>query len=156
MAAVLADSRLSLACQAKVSAIADHIIGKKKHRILEKQVSDSDSFHVFVLLSYNDQDSHLSLTASPTKTDCRVDSSESFELPAPCTEARESIFKRWEMLGRLSEKTRVLRYDHPRKKTERLADENARALGFLTQTRRGAGCLITRQQQNIPLPVTEE
>lgn len=149
----LKEASISVACKNKLIRIADNLIGKKKHRILEHNVSDSDAFHAFILLSYNDQDSHVSYTAIPSENgDCQVNMNESFELPAPCPDARNSIFKRWEMLGRLDEHTIVVRYDHPRKKEERLADENARAMGFLTQTRRGTSCLVTRQQQNMPLP----
>lgn len=152
-AQVIHVTKLPKVCQSKLIRIADNFIGKKKHRILEHNVSDSDAFHAFILLSYNDQDSHVSYTAIPSENgDCQVNMNESFELPAPCPDARNSIFKRWEMLGRLDEHTIVVRYDHPRKKEERLADENARAMGFLTQTRRGTSCLVTRQQQNMPLP----
>ncbi len=156
MADALKNTAISKSCQTKLVRIADHIIGKKRHRILEKNVSQAKTFHAFVLLSYNDQDSHLSFTATETGDGCQVNMNESYELPANCLDARNSIFKRWAMLGRLNDKTIVVRYDHPRRKTERLDDENARALGFLTQTRRGEACLISRQQQNMPEPPQPE
>lgn len=152
----LATSKLSPACQEKVIRIVDDIIGPKTHRILAKNVSQTDTFHAFILLSYNDQDSHLSITVTPNNTDCQVNTNESFELPAPCPDARNSIFKRWAILGRMDENTLVMRYDHPRNKAELLADENERAMGFLTQTRQGVACLITRQQQNVPMPPKKE
>lgn len=156
MREALADAKISKPCQNKLIRIADYFIGKKRHRILEKNVSNSTTFHAFVLLSYNDQDTHMSFTATETKTGCQINMRESYELPANCMDARNSIFKRWAMIGKLNDKTIVMRYDHPRKKATLIADENARAMGFLTQTRRGEACLITKQQQNIPEPPKKE
>ncbi len=152
MAQALAQAKIPKACQQKLIRIADDIIGKKRHRVLEKTLSNSTTFQAFVLLSYNDQDTHLSFTATETPKGCQVNMNESFELPANCLEARQALFKRWALIGQLSNTTYVLRYDHPRKKVRRLADENARAIAFLTQTRNGKACLISKQQQDMPEP----
>ncbi|PIE44877.1 MAG: hypothetical protein CSA45_05000 [Gammaproteobacteria bacterium] len=154
-------SKLSIACQEKLVSIADGIIGIKRHRILEHNVPETKTFHAFVLLSYNDQDSHLSFTAIPTvdknnHENCQINVNESYQLPADCLDAREFIFKRWKLLGKLNEETFVLRYDHPRNKKELPQNEKARAMAYLTMTSNGRACLITKQQQNVPALPREE
>lgn len=146
MSAVLAQTELSAACQYKINALSQALIGEKQHRILRQSVAGSDTAQFFVLLSYNDQDSHVSFTAVPQGEDCEVHISESFELPASCVDARQALFKRWAMLGRLNDTTIVMRYDHPRDKSQLPADIDARATAILTQTQHGKYCLISKKQ----------
>ncbi len=149
MPEVLAETDLPNTCKKPLIEAAEAIIGPKRHRILQNKSSHSTVFEAFVLLTYNDQESHINFTAMPTKTGCEVSYRESFEINTPCIDAREVLFKRWKVLGKLSDTTIVLRYDFPRKKAQLPADENDRATAYLTQTRQGASCLVTKKQQHI-------
>ncbi len=149
MPEVLAETNLPMACQKPLIEFAERMIGPKRHRILQNKTSHSPIFEAFVLLTYNDQESHVSFTAVPTEKGCEVSYRESFEINTPCIDAREALLKRWKVLGKLSDTTMVLRYDFPRRKSELPADENDRATAYLTQTRRGASCLVTKKQQHI-------
>lgn len=155
MPAVLKELNLANPCKQTLVALAEEIIGPKEHRIIENKVTDSNIFEAFILLSYNDQESHLNFTAVPTAKGCKVSYSESFDVRTPCVEARESLFKRWRMLGKLSQTTTVFRYDFPRNKKQLPENENDRATAYLTQTRRGTSCLVTRKRQNIQPPSAE-
>lgn len=173
MSEVVTNSKLSEECKDKVIQIADHLIGKKGYQILGKNISNSEAFHAFILLSYNDQDSHITLTATPQKTgsSCLVNMEESYQSNELCLDERQTVFKRWEYLGmgkmtsvtkynggKLKDRTYVVRYDKPRKKEELIEDTNARAMAFLTQTftRYGPMCLVTKQQQNMPYPPKQD
>ncbi|PID65604.1 MAG: hypothetical protein CR975_06500 [Gammaproteobacteria bacterium] len=149
MPEVLAATDLPGACKAPLIKAAAVIIGPKRHRILHNKTSHSPIFEAFVLLTYNDQESHLNFTAVPTEAGCEVSYRESFEINTPCIDAREALFKRWQVLGKLSDTTMVLRYDSPRKKEQLPADEDDRATAYLTQTRQGVSCLVTKKQQHI-------
>ncbi len=149
MPQVLAETDLSPACKNILLDFAETLIGPKKHRILRNPTPHAPFFQAFMLLSYNDQDSHVLFTAVPTDESCEVSYSESFEINTPCMEAREALFKRWQLIGKLSETTLVLRYDHPRDKNTLPSDENDRASAYLTQTRNGEACLVTRKQHHI-------
>ncbi len=149
MSQVLVETNLPPACKNILLDFAEALIGPKKHRILRNPSAHVPFFQAFMLLSYNDQDSHVQFSAIPTADGCEVSYSESFEINTPCMEAREALFKRWQLIGKLSETTAVLRYDHPRDKKTLPADENDRASAYLTQTRNGEACLVTKKQQHI-------
>lgn len=142
------DDKLPKVCQDKLIYLVKDLVGPKKHRVL-RHALDNKSYRAFILLQYNDQDSHVNLTAVPDGDDCLVSYTESFELDAPCTEARDSLFKRWALLGQLSDTSFFLRYDFPRKKETLPANEADRKMAVMTQTRHGKGCLITRKQNNV-------
>ncbi len=149
MPQVLTETNLPPACKNILLDFAETLIGPKKHRILRNPTPHAPFFQAFMLLSYNDQDSHVLFTAVPTDESCEVSYSESFEIDASCMETREALFKRWQLIGKLSETTLVLRYDHPRDKKTLPLDENDRASAYLTQTRNGKACLVTRKQHHI-------
>lgn len=156
MPEVLADTDLPNSCKQRLIAVAEEIIGPKRHRIIENKVTDSNIFKAFMLLTYNDQESHINFTAVPTADGCKVSYSESFDIKTPCVDARESLFKRWRFLGKLSQTTTVFRYDYPRNKKELPENEDDRGIAYLTQTRRGTSCLVTKKQQNIQLPLKKD
>ncbi len=149
MPQVLAETNLPPACKNILLEFAETIIGPKRHRILRNPTPHAPFFQAFMLLSYNDQDSHVLFTAVPTEEGCEVSYSESFEIDASCMETREALFKRWQLIGKLSETTLVLRYDNPRDKKTLPIEENDRATAYLTQTRNGEACLVTKKQHHI-------
>lgn len=149
MPQVLPETNLPPDCKHILMDFAEELIGPKKHRILRNPTPHSPFFEAFMLLSYNDQETHVHFTAVPTEKGCEVSYSESFEIKTPCMDAREALFKRWQLIGKLSNTTMVMRYDFPRDKKNLPPDENDRATAYLTQTRNGAGCLVTKKQQHI-------
>ncbi len=151
MPQVLAETNLPPACKNILLDFAETLIGPKKHRILRNPTAHVPFFHAFMLLSYNDQESHVLFSAVPTGNGCEVSYSESFEINTPCMDAREALFKRWQLIGKLSETTVVLRYDHPRDKKTLPPDENDRATAYLTQTRNGEACLVSKKQHHIQI-----
>lgn len=142
---ILADSPLSETCKQAVMAFSGKLIGPKKHRVLSNH-SAPPIFEAFILIHYNDQDSHALLSAVDTEQGCRINYTENFDINMPCMGAREALFKRWKLLGKLSEITLVVRYDYPRDKKTLPASEAERTRAYLTQTRRGASCLVTKRQ----------
>lgn len=151
MPQVLPETNLPQSCKNILIEFAEELIGPKKHRILRNPTPHSPFFEAFMLLSYNDQDSHVNFTAVPTEKGCEVSYSESFEIDTPCMGAREALFKRWQLVGKLSDTTFVMRYDFPRDKKTLPENENDRATAYLSQTRNGAGCLVTKKQQHIQI-----
>lgn len=154
---ILADNNdLPIECKTILIDAAEIMIGPKRHRIIENPSSNGDIFSAFILLSYNDQESHINFTAIPSEQGCNVGYNESFEINIPCVDARESLFKRWRLLGKLSDSTIVMRYDFPRDKKTLPKNENDRANAYLTQTRRGTACLVTKKQQHLTANPTPE
>lgn len=151
MPAVLAETDLPPDCKAILIDFSEAMIGPKKHRIFPNPTPHSAAFEAFMLLSYNDQESHVSFSAVPSANGCEVSYRESFEIRTPCMGAREALFKRWKQLGKLSDTTMVMRYDFPRNKKALPKNEADRATAYLTQTRNGASCLVTKKQQHIQL-----
>ncbi|MBS9777355.1 MAG: hypothetical protein KGV50_01200 [Gammaproteobacteria bacterium] len=151
MPKALAETNLSSNCKEIITNFSEDIIGPKKHRILVHENPHAPFFQAFILLGYNDQDSHVTINAVPMGKQCEVSYKESFEINVPCDGAREALFKRWQLIGKLSNTTMVLRYDHPRNKKILPANEKDRAFAYLTQTRRGESCLVTKQQQHIQI-----
>lgn len=149
MPQVLPETNLPQSCKNILMNFAEELIGPKKHRILRNPTPHSPFFEAFMLLRYNDRDSHVNFTAVPTENGCEVNYSESFEIDVPCMGAREALFKRWQLMGKLSDTTFVMRYDFPRDKETLPKNENDRATAYLSQTRNGEGCLITKKQQHI-------
>ncbi len=141
MPLVLAETNLPKNCKNILLDFSKELIGPKKHRILRHPNPHVPFFQAFILLSYNDQDSHVLLTAIPMGQRCEVSYKESFEINIPCMDAREALVKRWQMIGKLSNTTMVMRYDHPRDKKSLPTNEDDRAVAYLTQTRRGESCL---------------
>lgn len=149
MPQVLTETNLPQNCKNILLNFAEELIGPKKHRILQTPNPHAPFFQAFMLLSYNDQDSQVLFTAIPMGQNCEVSYSESFEIDTPCMGAREALFKRWQIIGKLSDTTMVMRYDHPRDKKTLPVKKEDRAMAYLTQTRRGEACLVTKQQQHI-------
>lgn len=155
MPQVLPQTNLPPACKNILLDFAERMIGPKAHRILVTATPHTPFFEAFMLLSYNDQDSHVRFTAIPTATGCEVSYSESFEIDTPCMGAREALFKRWQILGKLSNTTMVMRYDFPRNKKALPENEADRATAYLTQARGGKSCLVTKKQHHIQVQPTE-
>lgn len=151
MPQVLIETNLPQNCKNILLNFSEELIGPKKHRILQTPNPHAPFFQAFMLLSYNDQDSHVLFTAIPMGQNCEVSYSESFEIDTPCMGAREALFKRWQIIGKLSNTTMVMRYDHPRDKKTLPAKEEDRAMAYLTQTRRGEACLVTKKQHHIQI-----
>lgn len=149
MPQVLVETNLPPACKNILLTFAEEMIGPKKHRILRNPSAHAPFFQAFMLLKYNDQESHVTFSAVPTGDSCEVSYSESFESKTPCMEVREALFKRWKQVGKLSDTTMVMRYDFPRDKKELPENEDDRATAYLTQTRNGKSCLVTKKQQHI-------
>lgn len=149
MPQVLPQTNLPPSCKNILLDVAERIIGPKEHRILPTPTPHTPFFEAFMLLSYNDQDSHVRFTAIPTAEGCEVSYSESFEIKTPCMGAREALFKRWKIIGKLSDTTMVMRYDFPRDKKTLPANESDRATAYLTQADNGKACLVTKKQHHI-------
>ncbi len=131
------------ACQQAVKTVEnEHFVGLpiRTHPIIAQKSPTQHSFSALTVVDYRGDDSHITITASPTSdTTCDVIYMETFAFPEPCAIAREELFKKWNFIGKMKE-TQVYTFRR---------DQNL--FGYLTQQGAGEFCLVTKRKVYLKL-----
>ncbi|ESP93151.1 MULTISPECIES: hypothetical protein [Pseudoalteromonas] len=126
-------------CHSELKAMAEDVIGSKKHRLLVSNQTSKNEFETLLVtgvLEYKDRQSHITFSMSHSAQHCEVTYKESFAVKNPCIVVREEVFKKWLFKGKLNDHTHV--FSHKR-------DENF--VGYMTSTKDGSYCLVSRQKK---------
>ncbi len=126
------------ACQQAVKTVeAAHFVDVpiRTHPIVDTTSPTTHSFSALIVVDYRGDDSHITLTASPTADGkCDVVYMENFAFPEPCPIAREELFKKWHFIGKMKN-TQVYTFRRDKQ-----------LFGYLTDQGLGKFCLVTKRK----------
>ena len=131
-------------CQAAIKKIAEFTIKDRTHATHSTWSTNDANHHLFTsmtILSYGQNDSHLSITASPNPAGtCDITYTETFIIDQPCTLVRSTTFQKWQKASQLNNS--VL-----------LVNSNGSVTIYLTPQLKDEACLISKKEVRHKTPM---
>lgn len=100
-----------IGCSTELRNLADSTLKQNPYRILgyNEQAKDIHLFNALAVTSHRDRDSHVSFYAVKNPNgSCDTSITESYVLQTTCNDARNEAFSKWDLKGKLNERTMVL------------------------------------------------
>ena len=100
-----------IGCSSELRTLADSTIKQNPYRILayNEQAENIHLFNALAVTSHRDRDSHVSFYGVKNADgSCDTSITESYVLETTCNDARNEAFSKWDLKGKLNERTVVL------------------------------------------------